>query len=657
MQRRDFQSSQLYKKISPWIVQESFNTISATINIVVEATVCRKYHFLFKELKVLPNIVELYLYLLAMPQTPVTRLRGVGGALHILNQFGIEIFLDITGPSLQHWIRVMLSLMNSISLSVRSIAVDFVVSLLGSSYDMHGNIDVILNVFLTVLPEVVAREVATYAVNGHISCFDDVFKSVWPIRRAIADIEDSNPLDDDRIDPQLAPIVSSFCRASQAIIDGVLIEMRLGGNSITVVGTVIQGLVSEDSLFDADEESLFEAVSNFLPEIAPIQRLRWLFTLKSLHEEKEQWVEAAETLLMCAHTIIESIPYINHAWRPKRFNLWSDERQSTGFGVMGEEVVYHYKENNEVMEFAAAFLDPKSLLGVQWSLVSGGNISIMCCLLELIVTEIVRLYCSDDNLCGLAYNRLESLLNAALAASRNYSSRFCSKSNISGIAASTYTQCVQEHSSLQNVVALISRQVGKLAEFLHPQNVASSEEHTRLTHIGLGGDQYFGNSLVFVVMCLSGVKPSRFTESTSLPAFLEWDTPCICRVPVTSELQNNGILNSSKSICEAFAHRYILALKKECGETNVVLKTDNSVSSNRADTTLEVFLAEIVIMNGVNGRLISPHMSFKQVVYKTNNALVENTIAQAFPCVLSRQRPIMTTRILTSHSNDFHQSK
>ena len=127
-----------------------------------------------------------------MPQSSVTHLRAVGGAIQALENFGAAMFLDTAGNTLQHWIRVILSLMNSIALSVRSIAVDFVISLFGSVFDMLGNIDELVMIFASVLPEVVAREAALCSVSGFISNLSDVEKSVWPIRRAFADIEDAN---------------------------------------------------------------------------------------------------------------------------------------------------------------------------------------------------------------------------------------------------------------------------------------------------------------------------------------------------------------------------------------------------------------------------------------------------------------------------------
>ena len=64
--------------------------------------------------------------------------------------------------------------------------------------------------------------------------------------------------------------------------------MRLLGKECNIVGIAIESYSTQHDTFDADEESLFEAASFFMPETSPIQRLRWLDTLKCLHEDNGQ---------------------------------------------------------------------------------------------------------------------------------------------------------------------------------------------------------------------------------------------------------------------------------------------------------------------------------------------------------------------------------
>lgn len=195
-----------------------------------------------------------------------------------------------------------------------------------------------LLVFVSVLPEVVGREIGLYSVDGHVHSAEDIERAIWPLRRSFSDLEDANPFDDDRIDPELSPILKTFCRASQAVLDGVLIELRLRKDKCKVVGTQIKPVVREKVAFDADEESLVEAASFFLPETGPMQRVRWLHTLKTLHESKGQWLEAAESLMDCANTVSDAIPHLDNIWRPEKFVLWQDERRSTWLETVGEDM-------------------------------------------------------------------------------------------------------------------------------------------------------------------------------------------------------------------------------------------------------------------------------------------------------------------------------
>merc|ERR1739838_611169 len=72
------------------------------------------------------------------------------------------------------------------------------------------------------------------------------------------------------------------------------------------------------------------------------------------------------------------------------------------------------------------------------------------------------------------------------------------------------------------------------------------------------------NGQYYVRVALFGKKPSRFKESTSLPTFLEWETPSICRVPQTTIAEaskKDGTVESR--ICAAFAEPLLRALSNE----------------------------------------------------------------------------------------------
>jgi hypothetical protein len=219
------------------LTQESFNCLSASVILVVDECVNEVIADADKVTQLARSVFGALLHLLTTPQSSVTLLRTLGskccilhlvsceyvpsfhtcspGAAHAFDKFGASVFIRVVGNDLQNWGRVIVTLMNSTELSVRSMAVDFIVSLLGGVYTEIGNVDDIFLVFLTVLPEVSAREIALYSLSGLTKTIDDVEVTLWPMRRAFADIEETDSEDDDRIDAQLVPLLVSFCRTGQ----------------------------------------------------------------------------------------------------------------------------------------------------------------------------------------------------------------------------------------------------------------------------------------------------------------------------------------------------------------------------------------------------------------------------------------------------------
>jgi len=627
------------KNISPWLLQESFNTLCATTIIVVEECVHFTSSIPNEQRQMIQGILDLFLHVMTTPQSTVTHLRAVGGAIQALEKFGIQMFLETTNDHFQHWIRIIIGLMNNVALSVRSISVDFVLSLLCGVFELHGNIEDVTMIFATVLPEVVAREIALHSVSGLITTFDDAEKSIWPLRRSFADIEDSDPLDDDRVDPQLSPILSVFCRASQAIIDGVLIEMRLRGDDCIVVGTRIPPQIRDSYIFDSDEESLFEAANFFAPESAPMQRLRWLLTLKSLHEAKEQWVEAGESLIMCARTISEAIPHLSYVWRPSKFSLWLDGRRSLWLSTVGEAIGHPEKGNTQVMTFANSFLEP------EWMVIPNDgsnnlklpqlNLENMCSFLTYISKEAISLYDREGGMDNLAYTRLESLLKIVMIVFDDHEIISDNKGERSNNILHR-RQYVSEVACLRKVMASITGNMTKVAD-----RILLNDEIT----INDEGPSYY------VRLLLSGRKPRRFEESTSLPTFLEWNNPCICRVPknIVNQASRNEEI-SERAVCNVFAKTLQTALLHDLDATTILFGSGATEPENTNPdiTYIDVGIVHadtsIGLRKGINNYFGNEYKRFRY--YNANNSQVndavtsydEMTVAITFPCPLSRQR-------------------
>lgn len=665
--------------ISPWLLQESFNTICATGNIVVEECVKLTESNPKEQRKMIQAVLDLFLHVLTTPQSAVTHLRAVGGAIFALEKFGLQLFLDVVGKNLQHWIRVVLGLMNSTSLSVRSISVDFVVSLVGGAFDLLGSVDDIILVFVSVLPEVAAREIGLFSVDGHIKDgSEDLERCLWPLRRSFADLEDANPLDDDRIDPELSPVFKTLCRVSQAVLDSVLIELRLRKEKCVIVGTRVNVAPLDTRTFDADEESLFEAADFFLPEIAPMQRLRWLLTLKKLHEAKGQWAEAAECLITCANTISDAIPHLKYVWRPTRFSLWSDARRSTWLTTVGEEMGHPDRGNKAVMAFADEFLEPARMLHAHEARATTGTlqqptVAAMCKMLSNVANEAVQLYLLEEGMDEVAYARLEGLLQIVMNILCGYGSLGLNRGrSIRAMNSSMRKQHIEEEAALRRVVAALSGDITKLAEKL----LLLAQERDTNNEMKLS-EKDLSKRPFYVLIEISGTKPPRFQESTTLPTFMDWSMPCVCRVPqqvvdTAHKIAKGGSHALNECICVEYGKPLKLALASEKSPDSIILCHDLQSTSSGIRDPSKTFI-DITILEADTD--LPDSMPFplesRRFFYQKNTAnadprddngklviatpakfmktMIEVTVANTFPLPLSRQCTLLTSKSASSN--------
>jgi len=664
----------------PWLLQESFNSICASIILIIDECTSTIMEYSREGRRMAQGTVDLLLQILTVPQSAVTHLRTVGGALQALDKFGIQLFLEVAGDNLQHWIRVMLTLMNSISLSVRSIAVDFVISLLGETYAKRGSIVDVGTVFATVLPEVVAREIALYSVGGLINIFSDIEQIVWPLRRAFGDIEDANPLDDDRIDPQLSPLLSIFCHSCQAVIDGVVVELQLRHPELIIVGTKISMNEKVSRVFDADEESLFEAANHFSAESSPMQRLRWLNTLKQLHESKGQWIEAAETLMLCASTISDSLLHLKHVWTPSEFVLWNDSKRSLWLDTIGQDLDSPGQGNSQVMDFASGFLQPEVLFGEKsrWSTfgkLAQPNVEGMCNQLVVVAKEAIASYLKEKGNEEFAFSRLQSLIGVVMVVVDEHSSFTLNQSY--QVSTLVRTQLAEEAAALRKASASLNSEMTEVAKKLlfvtesETQNLKVSQGNTKKAA------QMLLRSNYYVRVTLSGIKPKHFIENTSIPTYFEWGNPCIFRVPesvivaaIGSKLPPTDL---TEKICVTFGNplREALGLDSE----SLVFRFKKNVEENKDEldsvTYLDISMVhqDIASLDMPLDKCRLDSLDSKRFLYRkqTNppdkedkeqpavnlltmnglkSCLVELTVARSFPCALSRQRTILTSEFM-----------
>ncbi len=611
------------------------------------------------------GVLNVLLQIISTPLSSVTLLRSLGASSHVLNKVGAEKFITATGDNLQHWGRMIFTLMNSTSLSVRSMAVDLTVSIFGSLYKEGGNIDGIAHVFITILPEVVGREIALYGESRQLKRMTCIERSMWPLRRALADIEDTDPIDDDRIDSSLLPFIQKFCRVCQATIDSVLVELRLVGDECIIMGSTVEISMGEVStgyydghkyplswIFDADEESLFEVADFFTPEAGPFQKLRWLLTLKKLHEFKGQWVEAAETLILCARTAADAIPHINDVWRPSYYSEW--------------------KKSEALSAFSQNFLEPSSLQKKMALLQSKNNLNTLpalttmslCEMLVFAAKESVKLYEKEGEMISLSYSRLQEVLKIVMRVVEEQIEK--SSRNVFRRGVKHHKQKIAEDIfALRKVSASINELVAKLAEQMSLITVCAESALSMASFanmFGKQGERIVQPGAVYVRIVLLGKKPKRFQESTAIPTFLDWGSVSICRVPriVISESlkkakgSGDAFQDSVRhEICHAFAEPLIHALRKELHLKNLEFTSDipsDPIGIAKGDKSYLVVTPVVVREVNQQNELQSKRFQVRKALSGPQNLdyITDITVAKYFPCALSRQ-PSLVTAEFTSN--------
>lgn len=529
--------------------------------------------------------------------------------------------MKTVGNQLEHWGRIFLTMMNSTELSVRSMAVDFLVSLLCDIYREYGSIESTSLCILSVLPEVAAREIALCNASGLIKSMECVGSSLWPLRRALADVEETNPLDDDRIDEQLLPSLTTFCRTGQAIIDGVLVEMRLRSNSIDFdlldLNEIAKarrsdlmasfrrqfGSLPQDTLFDADEESVLEVASFFQYETGLLQKLRWLYTLTDLHLAKEQWSEVGETLVLCAHSLVKSLDHLPNLWHPSQFALWNDVHRSPWLSSV--------VDNKSVMEFANAFLEPAVFLQ-QKGKVTGHHyipVEVICSALTSVIDHMDIAFAEEEGMEDLAYSHLEDLLTMVTAA----------------INTERKIHHSESRSALRRVRASICSKLAKL------------------TKDDVGNE--CSGAQIYVQVVLHGTKPNRFKESTALPTYFEWDTPSIVRIPKPTLVeaarlkQQNPMKSWEECICQTYTMPLIDALRDDDANHSVVLRMRGS--QDPATDESKTYISSMIVQKKSSNSC----KSRKFFVRHGQDGITEYTVAHKFPHALSRQRSLITNEM------------
>jgi len=210
---------------------------------------------------------------------------------------------------------------------------------------------------------------------------------------------------------------------------------------------------------------------------------------------------------------------------------------------------------------------------------------------------------------------------------------------------------LEDEAALRKVLANISGHMTRLAERL--VLIVQDEPATPT-----GAVSHNQRLPKFVVVHISGHRPQRFLESTTLPPFLEFDAPCIYRLPCAYRHGDKGTIDARHSspndLCLRFAEPLLSSLRNDYRANSVVLSTVPKFGPTEDGVTyLHVFPIESVSTVDLRTTAASLPLSKSFYYQKTkvgttgmdSVVLVEMKVANVFPCALSRQRVLITSEI------------
>lgn len=300
----------------------------------------------------------------------------------------------------------------------------------------------------------------------------------------------------------------------------------------------------------------------------------------------------------------------------------------------------------------------------------GLTLASMCTMLTSITKEAVQLYLREGGMKELAYMRLEALLRTLMGILSDQEPLSAHRRNTRLLSTESRKRQVENGALLRQVTATLSSLlVGLLGE-------SGSQADVQVP-------LFSGKVPFYLLVSVSGFKPPRFLESTTLPTFLDWNVPCVSRVSqrevdlAIAKQKKCSAESLKKFVCLEFAEVLRSALELEMPTGSVEICTDffscqpPTKSRDPAKTYLDltVLHTSIEMMEMETSPQLSagiletkrffyrkharpdsvpfkPEMSDTVGPYPVGSStIIEVTVAHSFPSILSRQRALLTSEI------------
>ena len=331
---------------------------------------------------------SVYLHSLTLRQSDIALVKTLNASVEIVKIFGIKIFNEAVGETLQHWMRVVSFHCGSRRAEVRVPASDFLELILRSTWDSFGSFFRIRLPLLSVQTEVMERIVATaaarhYRVQRKMGIGIDLFSngsaeaSLAPLWRTLDRLHHQSASQNVafrsaliRLAEKLKKLFRAYIAAhalsflnrsrspgfpdeegevheeernleAETLIRASRISVHRVINASAGYSKQFLGLYStslEQSTVahhEAVEDAFLDAADVFSPTELPDHRVAWLRKLAEFHESRQRFAEEATCHYHIHATLGQASRLHGALWSSTPFHPWTDN-MSDGIHLDGE---------------------------------------------------------------------------------------------------------------------------------------------------------------------------------------------------------------------------------------------------------------------------------------------------------------------------------
>jgi hypothetical protein len=317
-------------------------------------------------------VTSLYLHVFALRESDIVFTRTFLYSAEVIKIFGIKLFLEAVGETLQHWMRVILLHCGARRAQVRIVATDLLELILRSTWESYGSFFRIRVPLLAVQTEVMERIVATAAARyyreqrrmGSFETFTNVGAeaSLVPLWRTLDRMQKQPASQNIAFRGALIRIAGKLKKLYRAYVAARVLSFVNGRSKATQAESLkerdyaaealdrasrinilrvlnasegyskqflgFQGTTQQhrDSVahFEAVEDALIDAADVFSPTELPEHRVAWLRMLAEFHNSRKKYAEEA-TCHFHIHTTLHLAARLHGSlWSNTPFLPWTD---------------------------------------------------------------------------------------------------------------------------------------------------------------------------------------------------------------------------------------------------------------------------------------------------------------------------------------------